>query len=67
MTPVRSDLAKRREDESTLMQARVRQGQRRGVAEPGIVVQQIEIERTRGVLQGTDTAEIGLDRQQHLG
>jgi len=66
VAPTWSDLAQRPEDEASLVQARMRQFQRRRVAPAGIVIEQVEVERANGIGYGAGTPEIGFQREQPM-
>src|SRR5215216_5838057 len=66
MDHLRGNLREWDEDEATLVQARVRQCQLRGVEDHGVEQEEIKIERARCVGEGASAAQIALDREQRV-
>src|SRR6516162_1660388 len=65
MPPVGRNLGERLEHESTLMEPRVRQDERRRTRHLTPIIKEIEIEHARGVSLPADATKLSLDRLQH--
>jgi len=65
MAPGGGDLGERQEHESTLVEPRVRQDKRSGLAHLTPMIKEIEIEHARCVSLAADTTKLPLDRLQH--
>ena len=65
MPPVGRNLGERLEHESTLMEPRVRQDERRRTRHLTPIIEEIEIEHARGVSLAADATKLSLDCLHH--
>src|SRR5438105_11900654 len=64
MPPIRGDVAERRQHEAALLQARMRQDEHRGGTLAAVIIEQVEIERTRGIALAALSPKARFQREQ---